>query len=498
MTAMKTHGSASKAYIRAIALLGAAVIVYSFYGVVNNSVSYQWLILAYLTVLTGAFTVKIPGVNSKFSVSDAFIFINMILFGTAAGVLTGALDGLVGSLRSATTSNRKQTIPFNTAVLGLSVFAAGEVFFRTFGRGPLAGGTSVHILEMALPLVLSALTYYLCNSLFVAGMISLADGGSAIHVWLQNLLATFGITFAGVAAGALLAFSVRSITPLTLLVVVPVLVTIYFINMIYLGSGTASDSTVGMNRLSVVHRPAYLRFHYFMVVLGLGFVALLLQNVLSEKIGYSWLIIAGLAGLAGFITVKIPGIKIRFSLGDTFVFANTILFGPAVGGITAALDGLAGSMRCKNKSRRWEYTLFNVAGMALSAYISGALFLQVSGQGSTFQQHALQTETIFLPALLLAVSYYLLNSMAVAVVVGLQAKVNAVQVWRENLLWSMTTHVACALGAVFVAAGLANMTPMVAIGVLIILAVIYLGFKTSAARVPQRMQLSEQGCGLKG
>jgi hypothetical protein len=81
--------------------------------VLYDGTSYQWLIPAYLTVLTGAFTVGIPGVNSKFTVSDTFIFINTILFGTAPGVLTGALDRLVSSIRCKTTSRRKQTIPFN-------------------------------------------------------------------------------------------------------------------------------------------------------------------------------------------------------------------------------------------------------------------------------------------------------------------------------------------------------------------------------------------------
>ena len=479
---MKAKRAGNITYMGTVSALGAAVIALSIYRIIHDSISYQWLILAYLTVLTGAFTVRIPRVNSKFSVSDTFIFINTILFGTAAGVLTGALDGLVGSLRSMTTAKRIQTIPFNTAVLALSVFAAGEAFFKMFGRGPLSKGPSVQILDMALPLLLSASIYYLCNSMFVAGMLSLDSGGNALRLWRQGLLTTLCITFAGVASGALLAFSVRSITPLTLIIVVPVLVTIYFVNMIYLGPGTSTDAAGDANTLSVASRPAYRRFHYFMVALGLGFVALLLQNVLSEKIGYMWLIVAAFAVLAGFITVRIPGIKIKFTLADTFVFANTILFGPVVGGITAALDGLAGSMRCKTRSRRWEFTLFNVAGMALSAYVAGLLFFRILGHGPAYSDPAFRLGEVFLPALLLAVSYYLLNTMAVAVIVGLQAQQNVVQVWRENLLWGMTTDVACALSAVFVAIGILAMAPVVAIAVLLSLVIVYLSLRAGVQR----------------
>ena len=296
------------AYSGTIIALGAAVIASSVYRILHGGVSYEWLVLAYLTVLTSAFTVRIPRVNSKFSASDTFIFINTILFGTAAGIMTGALDALLGSFRCRTTSQRKKTIPFNMAVLGLSVFAAGELFFRMLGRGPLSQGYSVTVLELALPLILSALVYYLCNSIFVAEMLTLISGDSVIRIWREGLFTTLGITLGGAAAGALIAFSVRSITPLTLLIVVPILVAIYFINVVYLEPGTETNPPSAIKHQLIALRPAYRRFHYFIVALGLGFVVLLLYNVLGETISYQWIIVAFLAALAGFIIVRIPGV----------------------------------------------------------------------------------------------------------------------------------------------------------------------------------------------
>ena len=40
------------------------------------------------------------------------------------------------------------------------------MFFKLFGRGPLSEGPSVSLLKLALPVALSALVYYLCNSTF--------------------------------------------------------------------------------------------------------------------------------------------------------------------------------------------------------------------------------------------------------------------------------------------------------------------------------------------
>jgi hypothetical protein len=488
--AMNPRRTAYFAYISAMTALGAAAIALSLYRVLNDSVSYQWIILAYLTVLTSAFTIKIPRVNSKFSASDTFIFINIILFGTAAGVLTAALDGFVGSFRCRTTARRKQTIPFNTAVLGLSVFAAGEVFFKVLGQGCLSQKPSVSILALALPLILSALVYYLCNSTFVAAMLALDGGGNAFRLWRQGLHTTLGITFAGTAAGALIAFSTRSITPLTLLIVVPILVSIYFIDMIYLSPKANADAAADANNPSVADRPAYRRFHYFMVALGLGFIVLLVQNLLSDRISYQWILIGSLAVFASFISVKIPGVNIRLSLADVFIFANTILFGPVVGGITAALDGLAGSTRFKNNGRRMEFTLFNIANMALSAYIAGELFFRILGHGPVYQDAATKLGGAFLPAMLLAISYYILNSMGVAIIVALQAHENVFRIWRENLMFGLIIYVACALGAVFVATGMAAISPMIIIAVLLLLTVVYISFRASLAvdKVPQRTQ----------
>jgi uncharacterized membrane protein len=484
---MKPGRASCRVYIGGVTALGAGAVMLSAYRIVLEGVSYHWLILAYLAVLTGAFTVRIPRMNSKFSVSDTFIFLNTILFGTAAGVLTGALDGLVGSVRSRTAARRKQTIPFNTGVLALSVFAASEVFFKTFGKGPLSSGASVSIAEIALPLLLSGSVYYLCNSLLVALMLSLDNGQSAIRMWLRSLHVTSVVTFAGAAAGALLAFAIRSITPLTLLAVVPILVVFYYVNMIYMRPGKVPEAPADANSMSVVHRPAYKRFHYFMVALGLGFAVLLCYSMLSAKISYTWLIVAALGVVTGFITVKVPGIKIKFTLADTFVFANTILFGPVVGGITAALDGLAGSVRCRSRSRRWEFMLFNVAGMTLSAYLAGRLFYWMLGHDPVYRDQAAGIEEFFLPTLVLATSYHLLNSMCVAGIIALQMKGKILRVWRENLLWGMTAEVACALGAVFVSAAIVSVTPIISLAVLLSLVIVYVSLRANAERVPHNL-----------
>jgi len=53
-------------------------------------------------------------------------------------------------------------------------------------------------------------------------------------------------------------------------------------------------------------------------------------------------------------------------------------------------------------------------------------------------------------------------------------------------LWGLIPPIACALGAVFVAAGSRAMTPMTAAAMLIMLAAIYLTFRASVEKVAQK------------
>ena len=472
----KQKGTARLTYLGVIVILGVIAVGLSLHRLATGEVSYQWMILAYLTILTGTFTIAIPRANSKLSVSDTFIFINTILFGTAAGVLTAALDGLVGSLRCRTKAQRKWTLPFNTAVMAVSAFAAGEMFFRIFEDGPLSQATVIQFPTFILSILLWALIYFLCNSATAAIMVALANGGSAFGIWRTAYLKTFMLFAISAAAGGIVSFAIRSITPLALLAVISVLVAIYILERLYVGPGEAR----------IDQAPAHRRFHYFMVALGVVFITLLIQDAFGILNSYQWIILAVLAVLGGFITVKIPGIKIKFSLADTFVFANIILFGPIVGAITAAIDGFAGSMRCKTKSRRVEFMLFNVAATAIPAYIAGELFVRTLIRQPVSQNPGMISPAAFFPVILLAISYYVINSTCVAIIVALQNNQRIIRVWRENLLWGLIPPITCALGAVFVSSGMMAATPTTLAAILIMLAAIYLTFRASVEKVSQK------------
>src|SRR5688500_6867696 len=90
--------SAGKWYVGAVIAAGLTVILSSVAHMYQAPPGQEWLILAALTLLTGSFTVKIPKLSARVSVSDTFVFAAVLLFGSSVPTVIVALDCLVATL----------------------------------------------------------------------------------------------------------------------------------------------------------------------------------------------------------------------------------------------------------------------------------------------------------------------------------------------------------------------------------------------------------------
>ena len=77
-------GRAAKLYIFSVVAAGVLAVVNSVLVLTANIVPWQWAMLAVLTLLSGSFTVSIPGIPARLSVSETFVFAAVLLFGPAA------------------------------------------------------------------------------------------------------------------------------------------------------------------------------------------------------------------------------------------------------------------------------------------------------------------------------------------------------------------------------------------------------------------------------
>jgi hypothetical protein len=95
------------------------------------------LLLAALTLISGSASVKLPGANVAISISEAFTFTAVLLYGAAAGTLIVTLDGLVIAFWIARRRPEGIRALFNFTAPALSAWVSAHVFFKTSGIAPL-------------------------------------------------------------------------------------------------------------------------------------------------------------------------------------------------------------------------------------------------------------------------------------------------------------------------------------------------------------------------
>ena len=98
MSSTQHRSSLGRVYLTAVPWIGTAVLVWALVDLFLHPPDSSWLALAALTVLTGSFTVKIPGLVARLSVSEPFVFAATLWFGPSVGAVTAALDALIMSL----------------------------------------------------------------------------------------------------------------------------------------------------------------------------------------------------------------------------------------------------------------------------------------------------------------------------------------------------------------------------------------------------------------
>jgi putative nucleotidyltransferase with HDIG domain len=210
-------------FILAVSVLGIAVVGRSIVLLVSANMPIDWILFALLTIASGMFTLKVPSIETYISVSEAFAFASVLLFGPSVGVLTLALDGIRVSFRWKMTVERTF---FNFANLALSIWAAGTVFFGMPGVQPLYGGSAPSA-SVAIYLAAMILTYFAVNTGLTAIVVGLATRRSIGGVWKGHYLPLISSYVAGGSVSLLLVLAFREVHLTAIALMLPLLVVCY-------------------------------------------------------------------------------------------------------------------------------------------------------------------------------------------------------------------------------------------------------------------------------
>lgn len=217
---------AARAYVVVVVLSGIGILAHSVQSLHSDPIGPQWLVLAALTLLTGCFTVKVPSTDATISVSEAFVFASVLLFGASVGAVTVSLECLIILYRMNSERRSIHRILFNVAAPAVAIWTSATVFFLTSGIKPYSThGTPVE--SLIVPLLLFTLLYFLLNSWLVAIALGLETRQSSGRIWWTHFTPVSISYFSGASLAAVIVTYSHQLDLSTLSLIVPMLLVSY-------------------------------------------------------------------------------------------------------------------------------------------------------------------------------------------------------------------------------------------------------------------------------
>lgn len=211
-------------YLSAVVISGTAVIVHSTASLFASPPRWDWLVFAVLTLLTGSFSIKVPSVKARISVSEAFVIAAVLSFGLHVATVIVALDSLILSSWLRKSNRLPLRILFNMAAGALAISTAVRVLEWTLPVHPAA---SAPLDQLLLPVLLLAVSYFLINSWLIAIAVAYEQDTSASEIWRRNFL-WFGLNYLGGASIAIVLVNfTRNVNLAAVGAIIPLVVILY-------------------------------------------------------------------------------------------------------------------------------------------------------------------------------------------------------------------------------------------------------------------------------
>jgi putative nucleotidyltransferase with HDIG domain len=221
MPAQNRSSSSSRIFVASVVAAGAIVLCRSLYQLHQAPPSSGWLLLALLTLFSGVFTVKVPGVPVTISVSETFVFTSVLLFGTSAATVTVALEALIMSSWRHRKEPRK--VLFNATEPTLSIWLASQFFFFLLGTASAPRDVST----LLIPLVVLCVSYFMLNSWLTAIAVGFETHTNIVELWKAHFLWLSLSYFVGASVAALIVQNFKTVSVATLGVILPLLIISY-------------------------------------------------------------------------------------------------------------------------------------------------------------------------------------------------------------------------------------------------------------------------------
>jgi hypothetical protein len=256
--------------------------------------------------------------------------------------------------------------------------------------------------------------------------------------------------------------------------------------------GSEGNIKAELPPLGRAHHRLYIPYSSAVIAMGTAVLFYSAYSAFSGNMGLGWIPFAVLTFITAAFSLKMPKTDIRVSVPDVFIFSSILLFGPAAGALTAAMEGLMGSLRAKTKSRKFGFAVFNMAALSLSAFTAGKVYeilRPLSFEGIShlelFQQHAFSI-------VILAVYYFILNTGLLTFMISLEKRRNLTAIWMECFSWMGIGYLAAGLMAGILSSTTRAMnTPSLAL-LVIVPVVTYMAYRHTIRTMRENIELKEK------
>jgi putative nucleotidyltransferase with HDIG domain len=209
----------ARAFVAIIIGAGALILATSVYALVTGPSHANWLVLTALAAVTGSFMIKLPRIETRFSLSDALVFTSVLLVGPACGVIVAATDALAASLRF----NRRDRL-FISRTLFNATAAAVSIWVPALAFAALGGAATSQpdLRSTVIPLAVLIVGYSLLNTGAIATVLALTARVRVSAVWRENFAWVWvAHAWSGLVAGAIAVY-IPNINALSLFVILAV------------------------------------------------------------------------------------------------------------------------------------------------------------------------------------------------------------------------------------------------------------------------------------
>jgi diguanylate cyclase (GGDEF)-like protein/putative nucleotidyltransferase with HDIG domain len=219
-----------------VSVSGLSLFAFSVFKVATSPMNFEWVLLGLVTVLlVSRIDIGLPRVSSTITLSDTFIFISILLYGTYPSVILAGADAAICSLQY---KSRRTILWFNVAIMSLSVFTSSKLVSAVFGDVKAMEEDLSHLFIAAGML---ALLHYVLNSGVVSIMMALRKKRGLLVTWRESFLWTSISYFAGAAAACLIIKLIAIISFFAFIIAVPIVAITYFTYKVYLDKVDSSN-----------------------------------------------------------------------------------------------------------------------------------------------------------------------------------------------------------------------------------------------------------------